>query len=402
METPNDHQQTLAAIENAICTRTPLLSKSVSFMSSMEETTRNLETAFPDEVVAIKRFYELLAKLRNSLPGYGALKAMPRWLASLLVKSGLVFWTSDWFKYCRISTREVIDSLTKNNMLRTVLSYNFGEIGTVPRDAPFALHAALYNHFMDGASFPTGGSSEIAFHIVPTILKAGGAVFVRAEVAEILIENEVDWWGRSRAKAVGVRMKRDNRIIRAPIVISAAGLFNTANKLLSSRHASLLGPALSHVRPGIGGVTLFVGLKGTSKELGIENRNFWAHWTHANHNNDISDRHEAYIQLSASQAASTPAPTLFITFPSAKDPLWEQRYPNKSTCIVITFGNFKWFSEWESSRVNHRGAEYDSLKKNIGDMIWKQTLALFPQLQDKVEFFDVGTPITNNYYLAST
>jgi all-trans-retinol 13,14-reductase len=327
---------------------------------------------------------------------------MPRWLASFLVQTGLVYWTSDWFKYCRISSREVIESLTNNNMLRTILTYNSEEFGTVPRDAPFALLAALYNHFMDGASFPSGGSSEIGFHIVPTIVKAGGAVFVRAEVAEILIEDEVDRWGRSRTRAVGVRMKRDNKIIRSPLVISAAGLYNTAQKLLPSRHASLLGPSLSHVRPGIGGVTLFVGLKGTSEELGIENRNYWTHWTRANDEKDLTDRLEAYIQLSASEAAPTPAPLLFITFPSAKDPLWEQRYPNKSTCIVITFGNFEWFSEWESSRVKHRGTAYEDLKKKIGDILWKQTLASFPQLQDKVEFFDVGTPITNNYYLAST
>ena len=49
----------------------------------------------------------------------------------------------------------------------------------------------------------------------------------------------------------------------------------------------------------------------------------------------------------------------------------------------------------------HRGVEYDTLKSAIGDIIWKQTVALFPQLKDKVEYFDVGSPVTNNYYLGA-
>jgi all-trans-retinol 13,14-reductase len=50
----------------------------------------------------------------------------------------------------------------------------------------------------------------------------------------------------------------------------------------------------------------------------------------------------------------------------------------------------------------HRGKDYEEYKNKFADMIWKQTLALFPHLQDKVEYFDIGTPITNNYYLRST
>ena len=50
----------------------------------------------------------------------------------------------------------------------------------------------------------------------------------------------------------------------------------------------------------------------------------------------------------------------------------------------------------------HRGKEYEELKRAIGDVIWKQTMALFPQLQGKVEYFDVGTPVTNKHYLGAT
>ena len=51
------------------------------------------------------------------------------------------------------------------------------------------MHAALINHYLYGGSYPRGGASEIAFHMIPIIERSGGRVLVRAPVKEILIEN---------------------------------------------------------------------------------------------------------------------------------------------------------------------------------------------------------------------
>ena len=37
----------------------------------------------------------------------------------------------------------------------------------------------------------------------------------------------------------------------------------------------------------------------------------------------------------------------------------------------------------------------------LGRKVWDQTCQLFPQLKDHVEYFDVGTPLTNSHYLQS-
>ena len=44
-----------------------------------------------------------------------------------------------------------------------------------------------------------------------------------------------------------------------------------------------------------------------------------------------------------------------------------------------------------------RGAEYEEIKNRIGKRIWEQTCKLFPQIRDKVDFFDVGSPLSNRY-----
>jgi all-trans-retinol 13,14-reductase len=93
---------------------------------------------------------------------------------------------------------------------------------------------------------------------------------------------------------------------------------------------------------------------------------------------------------------------LFVSFPAAKDPTFTDRYPGKSVCTVVTFANWDWFKQWQNERVNKRGTDYEAVKMAIAKRMWDQVLQNFPQLADQVEHFEVGSPVTNNYYIAST
>lgn len=367
-----------------VCTQIP-------FKSSREETIASLTKAFPQEKVAINKYFELLDANRKCMLEYVKLKAFPRWVGQFLTFTGLMSRFTNYFKYASKSTTDALKEITDNDSLRAVLCYNFGDYGTIPKDAPFSVHASLQNHFLKGVSYPIGGSSEIAFHIIPTITKAGGSVFVRAEVDGIVTNS-------AGTKALGVRMKKDGTVITAPLIISNAGLYNTV-ALLSERAKPKLNYMLQHVEHGNGGLSVYVGLKGTAEELGLSGKHYWAIWAKTGEE-DLDAITEGYMSRSQAEAATSgPVPLLFISFPSAKDPLWPSKHPNKSTATIVTFANYDWFKQWEDGRVMHRGQDYQELKSQMGELIWKQTLALFPQLKDKVEYFEVGTPVTNRHYL---
>lgn len=51
------------------------------------------------------------------------------------------------------------------------------------------MHALLVDHYLHGAFYPRGGSSEIAFHTIPVIQRAGGAVLTRATVEKVLLDS---------------------------------------------------------------------------------------------------------------------------------------------------------------------------------------------------------------------
>ena len=262
--------------------------------------------------------------------------------------------------------------------------------GTAPKEASFVMHAMLTRHFAHGAYYPKGGSSEIALQIIPTIERAGGGVLVRAPVREILL-NE------TRDRAIGVQVKKGHTVfdILAPTIISDAGL----TKCLLPKEvakATCLTELANQLKPGLALMTVFVGLDGSAEELGLKASNVWAFT-----DNDLQAQLEKYVSLSPEEATKVPVPLVFVSFPSTKDPTFDNRFPGKSTCEIVTVSPYRWFREWERERVMHRGEDYRGLKMAIGAQAWNQVLELFPTLEGRKEYFDVGTPLSNQYYLGS-
>jgi len=50
----------------------------------------------------------------------------------------------------------------------------------------------------------------------------------------------------------------------------------------------------------------------------------------------------------------------------------------------------------------HRGDDYEALKTSFSKQMWSQVCKFYPQLEDKVEYMELGSPVTNNYYIRST
>ena len=277
-----------------------------------------------------------------------------------------------------------------NGSLLLKLSMSFSS-GTPPGKAPFYMHSLLLLHFLDGSYYPKGGSSEIAYNIIPTIEASGGRVLVRVKVKEILVKG---------GAAVGVRVSRGKQEyeLYAPIIISDAGLTNTVTKLLPSEVASQTGltKLVKKVNPGPGFLMIFIGLGGTKEELGLAAQNTWAFT-----DPDVIKVVDKYFALSPEEARDSSVPLMFVSFPSSKDPTFNDRYPGKSTCAIVTVTPFEWFEEWKDEQVMKRGEDYVSFKTRLGRRLWEQVCKLYPHLEDKLEYIEVGTPLSNQFYLES-
>ncbi|NWW87676.1 RETST reductase, partial [Rhynochetos jubatus] len=223
----------LPDVYDAVVLGEPGRSRTYRICSGKEEYFQGLKEQFPGEEAAIDEFKRLMKSAGRGTVFVGLLRMMPRALAMLLCRSGLLPWLSSFCWLATRSLKEVVDGLTTNPELRAVFSYIFITYGVVPSKASFSMHSLLVNHFLNGAWYPKGGAGEIAFHIIPVIRKAGGNVLGRAPVQKILLD--------SQGKACGVSVKKGQDLVNifAPIIISDAGIFNTYERLLPAEAQAL-------------------------------------------------------------------------------------------------------------------------------------------------------------------
>ncbi|XP_069607553.1 all-trans-retinol 13,14-reductase-like isoform X1 [Ranitomeya imitator] len=350
------------------------------------EFPNTLKKQFPGEKEAIDKFVSLMKKVARQVPLLAILKMIPQHLALFLLKSGLLHRLSPVFHLAESSHQDVVRGLTSNKELQTVFSYLF--YGVPPNDSSFMINALLLHHYKRGAWYPRGGSSEIAFHMIPVIERAGGKVLVKAPVKRILLNN-------GRVTGVAVQRKDKEICIYAPVVISDAGIFNTYEQLLPFvvKKKPEVESLLSSLQYGMGCFLVFIGIRGTSDELGLKSTNLWIYTE-----SDLNSLMEKFQSLEYEEVCKQ-LPLMFITFPSAKDPTYSQRHPGHSCMTLLTMAPYDWFHQWSDQKPRNRGEEYHTMKMMLANHMVERAIKEFPQLQGKIEYLEAATPVSNEFYL---
>ncbi|XP_030057638.1 all-trans-retinol 13,14-reductase isoform X1 [Microcaecilia unicolor] len=372
----------------------PSTSKQYNLYSGEDEYIKGLKRCFPGEAPAIDKFIKLVKTVSNRAGDMVILKMIPLSWARFLIRTGLVNWLSPFFKMSSKSLTEVINELTQNEELKAIFGYIFLTYGVFPRQASFSVHAIIIDHYLEGGWYPRGGASEIAFHIIPVIKRAGGAVFARASVQSILVNEE----GKAYGVTVISKKYPEPVNVFAPVVISDAGLFNTYKHLLSPKLQLLPGiqSQLNRAQHGLAGFSLFVGLRGTREELGLKATNYYIYL-----DKNLDKLEAPYFTVSRDEAPVR-IPVVYVSFPSAKDSSHEERCPGKSTLTALTFAQYEWFEDWKEEEVKKRGADYESVKNTFAEAMLETILKFFPHLRDKIDCISSGSPLSNQHYIASS
>ncbi|XP_006866653.1 PREDICTED: all-trans-retinol 13,14-reductase [Chrysochloris asiatica] len=365
--------------------------KEFPMYSGEKAYVRGLKEKFPQEEAAIDKYIQLVKVVSRGTMHAILLKLLPLPVVQLLSKCGLLTLFSPFLRASTQSLSEVLQQLPASRELQAVLSYIFPTYGVTPSHTTFSMHALLVHHYMNGAFYPRGGSSEIAFHTIPVIQRAGGAVLTRAPVQSVLLD--------SAGKACGVSVKKGQELVNiyCPIVISNAGLFNTYQHLLPEQARCLpdVKKQLSSVRPSLGFFSVFICLRGTKKDLGLDSTNYYVYF-----DTDMDKAMERYYSLPRDKAPAH-IPFLFIASPSVKDPTWEDRFPDRSTMIVLIPTVYEWFEEWQEEPQGKRSSDYETLKNAFVEASVSVVLKQFPQLEGQVDSVTGGSPLTNQFFLAA-
>jgi all-trans-retinol 13,14-reductase len=341
-----------------------------------KEFRDNLVAQFPEEERAIDQYMQLLAGVGGALTLLGAGRLMKPW--QRIVSAPLRKWKTPTFLYEH--THAVLSRLTGNPDLIATICGQWGDMGLPPKQSAFLVHAMIARHYLHGGFYPVGGSWRIAESIIPKIQKAGGEVFTYAAVKGIRIDD---------GAVSGVEME-DGHVIDCPCVVSSAGIDNTFRRLLPEETVRAAGylPVLSRVRPSIGHLGVYIGLKGTAEELGLPATNYWIYPS-----NDYDAAVQAFLD-----DPSAPFPVVYVSFPSAKDPDYLNRHPGTATIEIVAPAPYEWFERWQGTTWGKRGDDYERFKAELGGRLMQSLYEKMPHLEGRVDYFEVSTPLSTEWF----
>lgn len=131
-------------------------------------------------------------------------------------------------------------------------------------------------------------------------------------------------------------------------------------------------------------VCLYIGLNKSDKELGIKNTNLWIYPDY--------DHDQNVTEFQKNQDAEFPV--VYISFPSAKDPDYQDKYPNNATMEAITLAHWSWYDKWKSGDWKNRGEKYETEKEKLSQRILEKVFEYVPQAKDALDYYELSTPLT--------
>ncbi len=340
----------------------------IALSRPFEAQELDLKDRFPDEADAIEAWISALREARDVMYTMASTRAMPDFVGHMI----------EWWnhraidKWCKRTTQEVVDSITKNPDLVAAFTAQWGDCGGRPHKASFGIHALVCGSYLkSGAWYPVGGGKAFAEHIIPTLTEAGGEARAGVEVEELLIDGD---------KVVGVHTS-DGRNIPSTVVISNVGARETVDNLLPSG----FGPKewISEIQalpPSIAHFSLFLGFEGDVEKAGATRSNHWFY-------------PEGEIDAVWDTAPEGTPPGFFVSFASLKDPAHDPGPSQKHVGEVVTWTDWSVVARWADVPSGDRGQDYQAFKQQVEEKMFALFKANFPDLAELVVLRELSTPL---------
>jgi ferredoxin-NADP reductase/phytoene dehydrogenase-like protein len=323
-----------------------------------------LAERFPTEKAAIERYFRDIRRAARGLVAACIINALPRStqpLALAIVRRV--------FALAFERTGAYLERTLTDPALRSLLAAQWGNYGQPPSVSAFGIHAIIVLHYIGGAIYPLGGPARIGEAMLDLLHRDGSDARLGQRVDEIIIEG-------GRAVGVDVVDVRSNRRyqVRAPIIVSDAGLRNTLGALLPACERARFADALALLANNSSGLVLFVGLESSPAVLGLSGANHWVF---------PGESHEAAM------AAPPGEGMIFLSFPSLKNPAAANH-----TVEVVCPVHADAFRAWAGEPWPRQAADYLALKQRLIDRLLERIEAHLPGFRNLVAVAELATPLT--------
>ncbi|HNP18959.1 MAG TPA: NAD(P)/FAD-dependent oxidoreductase [Fulvivirga sp.] len=351
----------------------------IDLPADFDELYDTLSKRFPHEKKNLKKYLKTVKQVSHEL---------------MLIPKMNGFWdnlTIAWRtrhlgKYGLFSLKTVIDWYIKDPLLKGVLNIQCGDHGLPPSKASFPLHCAVMAHYFSGGFYPMGGGGAIVKAMTNAIKRNGSEVQTSQGVKRILLE------GEKKKRAIGVELA-DGEKIYAKRVISNADPGITYSKLVGEENLSAkLVKRLHKTKYSCTSLMLFLTVDMDVSEAGLDSGNIWIM-----PNADMDEFYEEMMTLDIQRGDEFPG--LFVSCTTLKDP---SSFDGRHHCIeAITYINHESFERFKNEETE-RSPAYLKFKEILTQKILNSLEKVVPEITKHIVHQELGTPITNEFYINST
>jgi len=342
------------------------------------ELRAQLHATAPDQRPAIDRYLEEVLACARLMPSFFFDRMRPRHDVPR---------HAPLFRYADRTTEEALAALGMSKRLAGIVSYAWGNYACPPARSSFAAHAVEVAHYLAGegphhAFYPVGGGQAISDALASALVKRGGGVVVRAGVKEIQLE---------AGRATGVVLD-DGRELAANTVIAATGVGTLLDRLLPSAPAlDPLRERVANIGPSSAHVALYLGLRATPKELGLDGSNHWL-------GESIAKMADEGLGAAWVRGERSAPPGVFVSVGSVNDPAFASRHPGRTTMEATVVLPRAPFDAWTGTARARRGPEYEALKARLARELSAVVFAALPQLEPHVDHLELSTPLSTEHF----
>ena len=356
----------------------------IDMPAGIDHLSDSLSLRFPKEKKGIKKYLALVKTVSREL------FLIPK-MSGFWDNITIPYRTRHLGKYGLFKLKRVIDWHIKDPLLKKVLNIQCGDHGLPPSKASFPFHCALMDHYFNGGFYPMGGGAAIVKAMTNAIKKYGGEIKTGHAVKKILLEADKNNSTAYHGKAVGVELQ-NGEIIRAKRVVSNADPATTYKLVGHQNLSPKLIKKLDATRYSVTSLMFFISVDMDVTEAGIDSGNIWFM-----PNKDMDGIYEDLTKVSILEKDEFDS--LFISCSSLKDPL---SFNGKHhTLEVVTFIDYDSFKADNGGQQDNEET-YRKIKERLSEKLMNTFKRILPAIHKNIVHLEVGTPITNEYYINST
>ena len=331
--------------------------------SNLERYRQAVAQITPQGGQELERYYRVLLPLYNALQGIPTLALRADWrlipvilgrylpsLLKMLPQIGVL----------QGSVGDVMERTVQDPWVRQLIDLECFLLSGLKAHGTIAPEVAfmLGERSRIGVEYPVGGSGAIVDALVRGLNRSGGKLRLGTHVEEILVES---------GRAVGIRL-RNGEILKAPVVISNASIWDTYTHLLrpqdlpaSYRQLSLATPAVDSF------MHLHLGIRAEGLEHLI------------GHHVVVHD---------TEQDIAAPGNTCMISIPS----VWDPSLAPSGHHVVHAY-TLEPHINWQ------RDGGYEERKRERSQPLYRALERVIPDIRQRVVLELIGTPLTHAHYL---